>query len=220
MSATPRHRDRYSRRRRLLAHRALAAPPRTPVPAISPEIVEQLEESFRRADAELAAARDEVVLAREDNAQLREAVARQRAEFDNFRRRTLKEKEQIRSAASEKLLTELLPVIDNFDRALHSASQATDAAAIRDGVEMVAVQLLRILESEGLERIEPLGEPFDYAQHEALAVEERDDVPENQVVEVMLPGFRFGERVIRPAMVKVARHPQQESVGAQETDKA
>lgn len=139
--------------------------------------------------------------------QLRDMVARQRAEFDNFRKRTMKEKEHIRDAAREDVLTKLLPVVDNFDRALCSISDTTDATAVRDGVQMVASQFSRILESEGLERIQALNAPFDPNIHEAIATEERTDVPESHVCEEMLPGYRFRDKVVRAAMVKVAKSP-------------
>lgn len=142
-----------------------------------------------------------------DAAQLRETIIRQKAEFDNFRKRTLKEKEQIRVAAQEDMIANLLPVIDNFQRALDSSAKATEPGPIREGVEMVAGQMMRILEGGGLTRIEALNAPFDPQLHEALAMEEREDVPENHVSEVMLPGYRFRDKVLRAAMVKVARSP-------------
>ena len=142
-----------------------------------------------------------------ETAQLRDAVLRQRAEFDNYRKRVLKEKDQIREATKEAIFGNLLAVIDNFERAIESARQVADPTSIREGVEMVSAQLLRILEGEGLVRIDALGESFDPQRHDALAVDEREDVPENQVVEVMLPGYTLNERTIRPAMVKVAKKP-------------
>jgi molecular chaperone GrpE len=188
----PEPRETLRRRRRMLAARgALRQAGRRP-PAVDPEYLAQVEAKV-------------TLLAGESTA-LREAVARQRAEFDNYRRRAAKEKEQVREVANERILAELLPVIDNFDRALASSAQANDAVSIRTGIEMVAKQLAGILQAEGLTRIEPAGEPFDPTAHEAIAVEERDDVPDQHIAEVLLPGFRYRDRVIRPAMVKVARH--------------
>lgn len=150
----------------------------------------------------------------EENGQLRDLALRQKAEFDNFRRRVMKEKEQIRENAREDLLMQLLPVVDNFDRALEAAEATTDAAPLRKGVEMISGQLKRVLEGAGLSPIEALHKPFNPQEHEALALEERSDVPDNHVSTVMLPGYRFGEKVIRAAMVKVARAPHAESAGA------
>jgi molecular chaperone GrpE len=192
----PAVRETLRRRRRLLALRRAFRETRQPA-GPDPDYVAQVEGKAR-------------VLA-EENAGLRDAVARQRAEFDNFRKRTAKEKEQTRAAASEAILGRLLPVIDNFDRALASSAQATDPTSIRTGIEMVASQLHSILGDEGLEKIHPAGEPFDPTVHEAVAVEERVDVPDHHVSEVMLPGFRYKDRVIRPAMVKVARNAAKEA---------
>lgn len=140
-------------------------------------------------------------------AELRDSMLRLRAEFDNFRKRAQKEKEQIRDIAKEQIMADLLPVLDNFGRAMEAAETAADCAAIREGVEMVYSQLMKILESEGLSRINPLGEPFDPVLHEALAIEERGDVPDHQIVGVMMPGYRLGDRIIRHAMVTIAKNP-------------
>lgn len=142
-----------------------------------------------------------------ENATLRDTVTRQKAEFDNFRQRSQKERTQIRQTAIEDVFSELLPVIDNFDRAMESTAQTTDAAAIRDGVQMVREQMLRMLESRGLKRIEALGAEFNPVEHDGVAVEERADVPENRVIKELLPGYRVNDRVLRPAMVKVAKAP-------------
>ena len=142
-----------------------------------------------------------------ENATLRDTVLRQKAEFDNFRRRTLKEKNQAREQAIEDMLAELLPVLDNFERALESVNQSADAESIREGIRMVRDQMARILSGKGLERIQAQDADFNPEEHDAVAVEERSDVPENRVVQEMLPGYRYNERVIRPAMVKVARAP-------------
>lgn len=144
----------------------------------------------------------------EQNEVLRETVARQRSEFDNFRRRVQKEKDAIRDEAVEGVIADILPVIDNFDRAIASSREASDCGSIRKGVEMIEAQLSQILAGHGLQRIDAKGSPFDPHQHEALAVEETPHVPENTVVDVMLPGYLLKERVIRPAVVKVAKPPQ------------
>jgi molecular chaperone GrpE len=139
---------------------------------------------------------------------LRETIIRQRAEFDNFRKRTQREKDQVREMATEGLLSHLLPVLDNMERALTSAESAVDVKSVRDGVSMIAIQLRRTLENEGLEQVKALHEQFDPAFHDALAAEQRDDVPDGQVCEVLLPGYVYKQKLLRPAMVKVARRPQ------------
>ncbi|PKO16737.1 nucleotide exchange factor GrpE [candidate division BRC1 bacterium HGW-BRC1-1] len=138
---------------------------------------------------------------------LRDQSLRQQADFDNFRKRTQKEKEQIRTAAAENAVANLLPVIDNFDRALASSQTAMDTEALRKGVQMVATQLQNILQGQGLEPIQiDDSTSFDPTLHEAVSIEERTDVPDQHIINVMLPGYKFGDRVLRPAMVTVARN--------------
>ncbi|MCX7624882.1 MAG: nucleotide exchange factor GrpE [Candidatus Sumerlaeaceae bacterium] len=162
---------------------------------IDPELVRQIDLAAQQMAAE--------------NEQLREALRRQKADFDNFRRRTLREKEQLRDAAKEALIATLLPVLDNFERAIESAKTAKDVESVRQGIEMVANQLMGLLEGEGLERVDLADKPFDPTLAEALSVEERTDVPDGQIVEVLRPAYKFKDRVIRPALVKVAKHPSE-----------
>jgi len=146
----------------------------------------------------------------EDLVQLRDTVIRQRAEFDNFRKRSVREKDQVREAAAENVLAKLLPVIDNMERALASAETAADVKPVRDGVAMILLQLQRVLQAEGLEKIESFNQPFDPLIHDALAAEPRTDIPDNHVCEVLLPAYKYKEKVLRAAMVKVAKTPAAE----------
>lgn len=141
----------------------------------------------------------------EENEALREAYARQRGEFENFRRRTQREKEQAHDAAREDLFAKLLPILDNFERALLSSVNAADAQSVHKGISMIADQLSKLLESQGLVRLEAEGAVFDPAQHEAIAMIASDTVAENHVAEVLQPGYSFKDKVIRPAMVKVSK---------------
>lgn len=155
---------------------------------------------------------DQSLASAEEMTQLREMLVRQRAEFDNFRKRTQREKDQIRDMAAESVLAKLLSVVDNFERALVSAANATDVKPVRDGIQMIFLQLQRVLESEGLQQVEALNQPFNPNQHDALASEERSDVAENHVCEVLLPGYVYKEKLLRPAMVKVAKAAAGEQV--------
>ncbi len=138
---------------------------------------------------------------------LRETILRQRAEFDNFRKRAQREKEIIREAASEGILSKLLPVIDNLDRAISSSETSGDVKSVRDGVCMISTQLHRTLEAEGLRKVDALHQQFDPTMHDALVTEERLDVEANHVSEVLMPGYTYKEKLLRPAMVKVAKAP-------------
>ncbi|WP_370639038.1 nucleotide exchange factor GrpE [Cohnella sp. REN36] len=131
-------------------------------------------------------------------------LLRVQADYDNFRRRTQKEKEELAQYASLKLVTSLLPVLDNFGRALQTGGESTDIAAFAKGVEMINRQLWQVLESEGLKLMEPVGEPFDPEIHQAIMQVESDEHEDGTVVEVVQPGYWLKDKVIRPAMVKVS----------------
>lgn len=147
----------------------------------------------------------ELTRLKQEAGELREVALRQRADFENFRKRTQREKDAVRDAAAEGLLSRILPVIDNIERAIASAASATDVKSLYDGVNMILVQLKRALEAEGLQQVQALNQPFDPALHDALSTEDRDDVADNHVCEELLPGYKFKDKLIRPAMVKVAR---------------
>ncbi len=129
---------------------------------------------------------------------------RAQADFDNFRRRTLKEKEELSQYASAKLVTQLLPVLDNFERALAANADSAQGDAFAKGVDMIYRQLLQVLETEGLKAMTPVGEPFDPERHQAIMTVETDEYEEGVVVEAMQTGYWLKDKVIRPAMVKVS----------------
>ncbi|EHQ91722.1 nucleotide exchange factor GrpE [Desulfosporosinus youngiae] len=129
---------------------------------------------------------------------------RLQAEFDNYRKRTQKEKAEIIKHASERLVAELLPVLDNFERAASSAQSNPDINAFAQGVDMIFRQLQTVLNKEGLTAIEALGQPFDPNLHDAVLRVESDEHPENTVVEELQKGYYLKEKVLRPSMVKVS----------------
>ncbi|RIE04477.1 nucleotide exchange factor GrpE [Cohnella faecalis] len=130
---------------------------------------------------------------------------RAQADFDNFRRRTQKEKEELAQYASLKLVNQLLPVVDNFQRALQtSGGENGEAGTFAKGVEMIYRQLFEVLENEGLKKMEPVGQPFDPEHHQAIMAVESDEHEEGIVVEVVQSGYWLKDKVIRPAMVKVS----------------
>ena len=126
---------------------------------------------------------------------------RLQAEFDNFRRRTLKEKDDLRKSANADLLGDLLPVLDNFDRALVHAEDSP----VLEGIVMVQKQMLEILNRAGLEKVGAPGEPFDPNVHDAIMQEETEDVPSGSIIEVLQPGYKYQDKLLRAAMVKVAK---------------
>jgi molecular chaperone GrpE len=159
-----------------------------------------------RADG---SARKEIELSKQEIEVLREALVRQRAEFDNFRKRAIRERDQSRDLAHEQLIVQLLPVLDNFDRALAFVESGENGGSMREGISMVGMQLKRMLEQNGLARLNALNAAFDPTQHDAIATEVRDDLPDNVVSEELTPGYRLKEKVIRAAMVKVSKKPAQ-----------
>lgn len=153
--------------------------------------------SVEEGNAELAALRAELE-------EQQQRLLRAQADFDNFRRRTQKEKEELGKYASAKLITELLPVIDNFERALASGEQGTDVASYAKGVEMIFRQLEGVLGAEGLKAMETVGEHFNPEFHQAIMQVESDEHEEGVVVEEVQKGYMLKDKVLRPAMVKVS----------------
>jgi molecular chaperone GrpE len=141
--------------------------------------------------------------AREDVTAYREHLQRLQAEFANYRKRVLREQTQAIEMAAEPLVRRLLEVLDDFDLALIAAEQKPDFEKFHRGVELVYAKLQDALRSEGLERIDADGKPFDPEEHEAVMHVESDD-GEPGVRDVVRTGYRLKGRVIRPAMVKVA----------------
>ena len=139
--------------------------------------------------------------AREVERDLREAAQRVQADFENYRKRVLREQTAIVERATEGLVGQLLPVLDSFELALGILGDAEEK--VRKGVELVYAEFLGVLERAGLERIETDGAAFDPNVHEAVLSEEGDGEP--VVAETMRGGYRLKGKVLRPAMVKVAR---------------
>nr|WP_234032984.1 nucleotide exchange factor GrpE [Paenibacillus faecalis] len=129
---------------------------------------------------------------------------RVQADFDNFRRRTQKEKEDLAKYASSKLITELLPVFDNFERAIAASEDNQDFESFSKGVSMIFRQLETVLNAEGLTAMNSVGQPFNPEFHQAIMQVESDEYEEGIVVEEVQKGYMLKDRVLRPAMVKVS----------------
>jgi len=131
-------------------------------------------------------------------------LQRLQADFDNYRKRTQKEKTELIKYASERLVGELLPVLDNFDRAVSAAKVNPDFTAFSQGVEMILRQMQTALSKEGLNAMDAVGQPFDPNLHEAVLRVASEEHPENTVVEELQKGYYLKEKVLRPCMVKVS----------------
>ena len=134
-----------------------------------------------------------------------ERMKRLQADFDNFRRRTRQEKEDLANVVVQTLILELLPILDNFERALATAA-TQDAAGIKSGVEMIHRQITTVLEKNGLERIVAVGEMFNPELHEAVMRVEDSEQEEGTIIEEFQKGYVVRGKVIRPSMVKVVGH--------------
>ena len=132
-------------------------------------------------------------------------LRRLQADFDNYRKRTLREQTARAASASQALVTRLLPVLDNFERAVSAAEQSRDFDGMLKGVEMVLGTLRGVLEGEGLVKIEAEGKPFDPERHEAVIAVEHEGAEPGMVVDIVRAGYELGGKVLRPAMVKVAK---------------
>lgn len=153
------------------------------------------EELVAKAQAETAKAQAEVK-------EWQDKYLRLQASWDTYRRRTNEEREAEKALATEKLVTSLLPVIDDFERAIAYA-ETNGEGELLEGVKAVHSKLLDALKGEGVEVINPVGEAFDAMEHQAVATVPNADVPDESVGEVYQPGYKMGRKVLRPAMVTV-----------------
>jgi molecular chaperone GrpE len=138
-----------------------------------------------------------------------ERLLRTTADFDNFKKRAAREKQDAIRYANESLLEKLVPVLDNFDAAL-SAAQTTPAGAgqsLQAGVAMIFQQLKKVLTESGLEEVDAAGQKFDPNLHEAVSQQETADVPEGEVLQQLRKGYKLRDRLLRPATVVVAKKP-------------
>jgi len=129
------------------------------------------------------------------------------AEFDNYKKRTLRQFSDITRQANENLITELLDVIDNFRRALDAANDKSDFKSLLTGTEMIYSSLYKILEKEGLEPIDAVGQPFNPDLHEAMLQVESDDYPDGVVAQELSKGYKLNGKVIRFSRVAVSKGP-------------
>jgi len=158
------------------------------------------------ADAgETTAASDDLSRAVEERDQLRDRLLRTTAEFDNFRKRVDRDRREMADRAAESLLLDLLPVVDDLERALAVEATGEGADAYRRGVELIHKQLSELLARRGVKVLDALGADFDPHLHQAVASEPADGRRDGEVVDVLRTGYLLNDRLLRPAMVKVAQ---------------
>ncbi|MGN8645531.1 nucleotide exchange factor GrpE [Gracilibacillus sp. HCP3S3_G5_1] len=177
---------------------------------VKEEVVEDAEQELVTEEASSETEEEVEVISKEEfeklqqeKNELQDHLLRVQAEYDNFRKRTKKEKEADLKYKSQSVVTELLPVLDNFERALQVKIEDKAAKGVVEGLEMVYRQLKTVLENEGVTEIETDGQTFDPNIHQAVMQVEEEGYESNQIVETLQKGYQLKDRVIRPAMVKV-----------------
>jgi len=143
--------------------------------------------------------------------ELNEKYMRLAADFDNFRKRTLKEREEAHQFGHQNLVKDLLPTVDNLERAIAHARESEEGGGLLEGVELVHRELQAALSKHGIAAIDPKGEAFDPALHEAMAQLPDASVPPNTVIEVFQKGYQLRARLLRPARVVVSKLPEEGS---------
>ena len=167
------------------------------------------------ADAPTPAQIEEWRAAASKLAEANERHLRLYADFENFKKRSQRERDETRRAAIESVLGRLLPVVDTFEMAMAAAQMpGTSVETLRAGVQMIQGQLRGVLGEFGVEEIDATGKPFDPALHEAVSQQESSDVPEGHVVQQMRRGYRCRDRLLRAASVVVARPPASQAGAA------
>jgi len=173
------------------------------------------------APAELPAphpAEVRVVELEQDLKELRDWATRVAADFDNYKKRVDRERQEQAKFSNERVLKELLPVLDNLQRAFEAAVRNSESPAIVAGVELVIGELVKVLRRSGVESIAAMGQPFDPSVHDALQRVETDAVEPGFVAAELQAGYTLHGRVLRPALVTVAAAPETTSPGAQLKD--
>lgn len=150
-------------------------------------------------------AADPLAEARAEAAKMKDQWIRTAADFDNFRKRARRELEDVRKAGKEDLLKEFLPVFDNLERAIQSAQRAQEVKAVAEGLNMILRQYLDTLGRAGISKVPTVGSQFDPSVHEAIQQVESDEHAPGTVVAEVQPGYVQGERLVRAAMVVVAK---------------
>ncbi len=190
-------------------------PKEIPIQILDESADEQAEETGAPDEQEneqqnpLAALQAQIETMTQERATLYDQLLRRQAEFENYRRRIDRERGETYTRARAEVLLELLPVIDNFERALASLENSGgDAESLRHGVELIHKQFKDALTKFGLEPVESVGQTFDPHVHEAVTIEPTDKHKENTIIEEFQRGYKLGEKLLRPAKVKVASSPE------------
>jgi molecular chaperone GrpE len=186
---------------------------RNPIPFSREGDSAQERAAERTPDAGTESAPDELSKLLAEKRELMDTLVRRQADFENYRKRVEKERQQDRHRGVESLVEHILPVLDTFDRALAGQSEGA-SAEYRKGFELIRRQLWEALAKQGLSRIESVGQEFNPHFHHAIESVETSEYADGIVISEMQPGYLFHDRVLRPAMVRVASAPEPKSAHA------
>ena len=159
-------------------------------------------------DAELASLREQLEAKEQEAKNNYDRYVRQVAEAENFKKRNARERDEAIRFANEALLKDLIPIVDNLERAMTHAAASNDGSPLVAGVEMILKGFLDVLNKFGVSQVSAVGQPFDPAKHEAMAQVETVEYPPNVVVNELHKGYMFRDRLLRPTLVSVSKAPE------------
>ena len=169
----------------------------------------EVKDNYQTLEVAFEAQKAEVEELKNENAALKDQLLRKQAEFENYRRRTEKERGDIFKRGQKEVLIEMLSVLDNFERAMTSVAQGTaDEDALKQGFELIYKQFTDILAKLGVEPVESIGQTFDPHLHEAVTIEQTSEQEANTIIAEFQKGYKMGDHLLRPAQVKVAASPE------------
>jgi molecular chaperone GrpE len=168
----------------------------------------EVKDNYQTLEVAFEAQKTEVEELKAENAALKDTVLRKQAEFENYRRRTEKERSEIFKRGQKEVLIEMLSVLDNFERAMLSVAHTADEDALKLGFELIYKQFKDILAKLGVESVESVGKTFDPHLHEAVTIEQTSEHEANTIIAEFQKGYKLGDQLLRPAQVKVAATPE------------
>lgn len=174
-----------------------------------PKAKETAEQAAPEAEEAKAPTEDPAAELAKERDELKDRLLRQAAELENFKKRSQREKTEFLRRANEAMTKDLLPVLDNMERALDHVDESGENSSVLEGLNMIYQELVKVMTNHGLEPIKALGEPFNPEFHEAMMQEENPEAEDNTVIRELQKGYLFQERLLRPAMVVVSKKPVQ-----------
>jgi molecular chaperone GrpE len=178
---------------------------------IGEELHLNLKEEKKEREKEIEELKKKVEEKEKELREHHDRLLRVAADFDNYKKRAAREKEEWVKFANEDLIKSILPFVDNLERAVNHSEKTEDIQSLVDGIKLTLQQLLQTLNKFGVSPIESLGKPFDPAMHEAMLVVETDQHEANQVVEEFQKGYLLNDRLLRPATVSVSKPSEKEA---------